>query len=103
MNNYSHPAIMALDFEYVRNEKNTSFDNFHVLFLLAYVVAIPVILFFVSQCIRCLRRRGVVIVSENSEECILDECHRHMNRGLGVVINPANRATGLLINSSSIL
>jgi hypothetical protein len=92
-NNNNHTAlpIIAVDFEQRVGDGDgvVSFDRFHMLFFIAYIIAIPIILFVVSQCIRCLRRRGVVIVSESSEECILDECRRHLNRGIGVA-NPAS-------------
>lgn len=72
----------------VGNEENSSDYKFlksyqneqrldHVIFLLHYLITIPLILLVVSKFIRCLRNRGMI--SGSSEQCMFNEYNRRLN------------------------
>jgi hypothetical protein len=82
-NNISYGTpIIAFDFD-TKHEDDFMLNRQQIIFLLIYTIIIPIVLFIISRIIRCLRRRGVI--SENSEECIFNECQRHLNRGAGII------------------
>ena len=68
---------LSLDYESSKEYKDTlRYES--LIFLLHYIVTIPVLLFIVSRLLRCLRRRG--IISRGSEDCMFNECNRRLNR-----------------------
>jgi hypothetical protein len=69
--------IGSLSYDYHQTEeyKNEIFRD-HVIFILHYLVTIPVLLFLLSRFIRCLRHRGYI--SRGSEQCMLEECNRRL-------------------------
>jgi hypothetical protein len=81
--------IIAFDFDQQQPQNSSDFymiNRQQIIFILIYTIVIPIVLFIVSRIIRCLRRRGVI--SENSEECIFNECQRHVTRSMGILSSP---------------
>jgi hypothetical protein len=81
--------IIAFDFDQQQPQNSSDYymiNRQQIIFLLIYTIVIPIVLFIVSRIIRCLRRRGVI--SENSEECIFNECQRHVTHSVGILSSP---------------
>jgi hypothetical protein len=78
---FGGPPLIALDYD--RPAVTDEFiTNKQFFLLLLYGVVIPILLFLLSRLIRCLRQRGFISMSENSEECILDRCQHHLHQGI---------------------
>jgi hypothetical protein len=99
----TQPPVGFLSYDYHQTDeyKNELFRE-HIIFLLHYLITIPIFLFLISRLIRCLRHQGYI--SRGSEQCMLDECNRRLTH----VVTGANRSRCLdcpvfpaLVNQSS--
>ena len=61
---------LSLDYESSKEYKDTLRYK-SLIFLLHYIVTIPVLLFIVSRLLRCLRRRGNI--SRDSKDCMFND------------------------------
>jgi hypothetical protein len=100
INNDTRNTGIALDYDSPA-PAHSVISNEQLIFFFFYAFVMPLVLFILSRVLRCLRHRGIITMSNNSEECILDECQRHITQG----INTAGSSSGkpLQLNSRGVL
>ena len=87
-------ASTRADCDYLGTDEGRSLAiHEKLLFMIQYIIIIPIFLIIVSRIIRCLRKRG--IISQGSSEYMYDECTRRVNTVLPMTATPTTRTSEL--------
>jgi hypothetical protein len=102
INNDIRNTGIALDYDSPA-PAHSVISNEQLIFFFFYAFVMPLVLFILSRVLRCLRHRGIISMSNNSEECILNECQRHISQGITTVGSSSSSGKPLQLNSRGVL